>query len=73
MNFLRKSCFLLLFCSLASAVEASAIASLKTFVRDTRTVPRSILADGPRQEHAGGTKRRRYDAIRTPGQVSMGV
>ncbi len=38
MNFLRKSCFLLLFCSLASAVEASAIASLKTFVRDTRTV-----------------------------------
>ena len=38
MNFLRRSCFLLLLCSLASTVEASAIASLKTFVRDTRTV-----------------------------------
>ncbi len=38
MNFLRKSWFLLLLCSLASTVEASAIASLKTFVRDTRTV-----------------------------------
>ena len=38
MNFLHRSCFLLLLCSLTSAVEASAIASLKTFVRDTRTV-----------------------------------
>ena len=38
MNFLRKSCFLVLLCSLVSTVEASAIASLKTFVRDTRTV-----------------------------------
>ncbi len=38
MNFLHKSCFLLLLCSLASIVEASAISSLKTFVRDTRTV-----------------------------------
>ncbi len=38
MNFLLRSYFLLLFCSLASTVEASAIGSLKTFIRDTRTV-----------------------------------
>jgi outer membrane lipoprotein carrier protein len=38
MNFLHKSCFLLLLCSLASPAAASAISSLKTFVRDTRTV-----------------------------------
>lgn len=38
MNFLHRSCFLLLLCSLVSIVEASAISSLKTFVRDTRTV-----------------------------------
>ncbi|MDE2366361.1 MAG: outer membrane lipoprotein chaperone LolA [Betaproteobacteria bacterium] len=38
MNFLLRSYSLLLLCSLASIAEASAISSLKTFIRDTRTV-----------------------------------
>jgi outer membrane lipoprotein carrier protein len=38
MNFLHKSCFLVLLCSLTSTATASAIGSLKAFVRDTRTV-----------------------------------
>lgn len=38
MNFLVRSYLLLLFCLLASTVEAAAIGSLKTFIRETRTV-----------------------------------
>lgn len=38
MNLLHRSCFLLLLFSLVSIAEASAISSLKAFVRDTRTV-----------------------------------
>ena len=37
MNFLHKSCFLALLCLLTPTATASAIGSLKAFVRDTRT------------------------------------
>ncbi|WP_090829524.1 outer membrane lipoprotein chaperone LolA [Nitrosovibrio tenuis] len=43
MNFLRSSCFFLLLCSMASTAEASAIGSLKNFIRETRTV-RSVFS-----------------------------